>query len=68
MNFGNCHRCGGKVCAIRFIEPERDRNNILTGRVRNAVSHLECDHCLKHFVIDDSFDGAWYYPTRKIVD
>lgn len=68
MNFSTCHQCGGGIQAIRFMEPERDRHNILTGRVRNAVSHLECENCLKCFIVDDSFDGEWYYPTRKIVD
>lgn len=58
-HFGQCNQCGGNIEAVRFIEPERDRHNILTGRKRTAVSHLECDSCLKHFIVDDSMDGPW---------
>lgn len=57
--------CGGTLQMIKFEEKERDRFNVLTGRVRLAVSHMTCDHCLKNVTVDDSFDGPWYYPYRS---
>lgn len=59
-----CDSCGGRIIPIRFIEHERDTYSILTGRVKNAVSHLECNFCMKKIIIDDSFDGDWYYPKQ----
>lgn len=50
--------CGGNIVPVWFVEQERIRN-IPTGRERNAVSHLECDNCLKRICIDDSMDGQW---------
>lgn len=32
-----------------------------TGRKRQAVSHLICEDCLKQQIVDNSFDGEWYY-------
>ena len=62
MDYGICDYCNGKLTPVWFIEEERDNHNIKTGRERQAVSHLVCSNCLANFVVDDSFDGAWYYP------
>lgn len=61
--YGTCE-CGGWLHPVRFIEKEMDRNHGLTGRVRDAVSHLVCDDCLKNVCVDDTFDGPWYFPNR----
>lgn len=57
----NCE-CGGGLHAVRFYEIER-RANIPTGRIRNAVSHLSCDACMRNVCVDDSLDGPWRQVT-----
>lgn len=54
--------CGGTINAIWFEEPEYDRG-VRTGRVREAVSHLECNGCFKSICVDDTFDGPWRYKS-----
>lgn len=58
--YGECPICGADLEPVRFIEEERDIHNRNTGRVRDAVSHLECVVCGKRQIVDDSFDGPWY--------
>lgn len=54
-----CPRCGEALEKIFFIEKEY-RKGIPTGRIRRAVSHLECPVCGHREVVDDSLDGPWY--------
>lgn len=58
MDGMRCDRCGGVAVKVWFTEKETVRG-IPTGRERLAVSHLECDDCGKHFVVDDSMDMPW---------
>lgn len=66
INFGNCSECGISLKAEWFKDIEfYSKSNIPTGRIRYAVNYLYCPCCLKHFCVDDSFDGNWYYERRK---
>lgn len=56
--YGECS-CGTSLIPVFFIEEERNRNNVKTGRKRRAISCLVCPTCLKNFCIDDSFDEKW---------
>jgi hypothetical protein len=56
-----CHKCKHDLTRIYFLQHEYDDNNIKTGRVRNAVSHLLCENCGHQEIIDDSMDGPWYF-------
>ena len=63
MDYGYCE-CGGELYPIWFTEYEYkvvNGSRYNTGRKRSAVSHLVCEQCLKNHVVDDSFDGNWYY-------
>ena len=62
-----CELCGGTIGPIIFVEQEYDRG-VFTGRIRQAISHLECEGCGNKAVIDDSFDGPWMRDTRCIVE
>ena len=59
-----CSRCKGPLLKVWFVEKER-KVGVETGRVRDAVSHLECSHCGKREVVDDSMDLPWRYPGAK---
>ena len=64
LNFGKCPYCNGELRPIWFIEEEtvvRSGHLMKTGRKRQAVSHLICEDCLKQQIVDNSFDGEWYY-------
>lgn len=61
--YGNCE-CGRSLRPMWFTEEETKVESgrmYYTGRERKAVSSLSCDHCLKNYPVDDSFDGEWYY-------
>ena len=57
--YGKCVKCGGFLRPVWFIEKEYYRG-YPTGRKRRAVSHLECEDCLRNVNVDDTFDGDWY--------
>lgn len=61
-DYGTCE-CGGSLQPVWFKEEEtiftRDGYMHKTGRVREAVSHLVCDCCLRNDCVDDSFDLPW---------
>lgn len=58
-----CPRCGASMKPVYFTEEEYEISSAgyryKTGRVRRAVSHFECPHCLNKEAVDDSFDGPW---------
>ena len=61
-NYGVCEECGTPLEAEWFIEKEYEiiyGCEYPTGRTRRAVSCLCCPHCLRQYVVDDSFDGPW---------
>lgn len=59
-----CSRCGGKMEPVMFLEHEYNKNNVPTGRVRRACSHLECTSCLKKETVDGDFlVGEWFRPN-----
>ena len=64
--YGQCDICGHDLVVEEwFKEYEYEpKSNIPTGRVRRAASCLVCPNCLKHYPIDDTFDGNWYYERR----
>lgn len=47
-----CRHCGGEIGPVLFKEEE-------AGRVRIAVSHLECASCGRKIIVDGCFDGPW---------
>jgi uncharacterized ferredoxin-like protein len=60
--YGTCERCGEVRMPVFFTEEERKVTNgimVLTGRKRQACSHLECPNCGKKECVDDTFDGPW---------
>ena len=64
--FGYCPKCAddNKLIPIYFIEHEYIKGK-KTGRIRRAVSHLECAVCGRSFTIDDSFDALWHYENQE---
>lgn len=65
--YGTCDRCGSSLFPIYFTEKETEviaGVMTYTGRVRRAVSHLQCDCCMHEVCVDDSFDGPWYRPQN----
>ena len=63
--YGVCKRCDFPFVPVHFIEEERDKQHMKTGRVRRAVSHLLCESCGKQECVDDTFDGQWFTPAKK---
>ncbi len=64
--YGKCV-CGNNLYPCWFEEQESKVEGgrlIWTNRYRKACSHLECRECFKNYVVDDSFDGAWYEVKR----
>lgn len=62
--YGVCERCETPLNPIWFEEDEYKvtyGSLHKTGRIRRAVSHLECPYCGKRYIVDDSFDVDWYY-------
>lgn len=58
--FGFCE-CGHPLYPVHFIE--RNKN----GKIRMAVSHLECSICGKKECVDDTFDQKkWYSDTKEV--
>lgn len=60
--YGTCDICGSSLFPVWFKEREREVVNgrmSYTGRVRDAVSHLECIGCMRDYPVDDTFDGPW---------
>jgi len=60
----SCPRCDSLMEPVFFMEEEEKTSEegwwkYKTGRVRRAVSHLECPHCFNKECVDDSFDGPW---------
>lgn len=61
-DYGVCEECGTPLEAEWFIEKEYEiiyGAEYPTGRTRRAVNCLYCPHCLRQYVVDDSFDGPW---------
>ena len=58
------YKCGRENCygtpiPVWFTEPEYSKG-YTTGRVRTAVSHLECNRCGKKVCVDgDYLAGEW---------
>lgn len=65
VDYGACSNCGADLVAEWFLEAEME-NHTPTGRYRKAVNTLYCPYCLHEYVCDDSFDGPWFKPIRKI--
>ena len=63
--YGVCKRCDFPFAPVYFMEEERTKQNVLTGRVRKACSHLVCESCGKEECVDDTFDGQWFTPAKK---
>lgn len=65
-DYGKCE-CGCDLVVGEYgIEEEfNPKSNTPTGRVRSIVGYLICPMCLKKFVVDDSFDGNWYYKWER---
>lgn len=64
VDYGVCSKCGANLEPVFFTEEEtKTANGIMykTGRIRHAVSHLECPNCLTKACVDDTFDGPWYH-------
>ena len=64
VNFGKCPYCNGNLKPIWFKKKKkvvRSGHLMKTGRKRQAVSYLICEDCLEQQIVDDSFDGEWYY-------
>lgn len=61
----SCEReyCNGTPIPVWFEEKEYSYNgtyNYATGRVRTAVSHLECNMCGKKICVDGDYKtGEW---------
>ena len=64
--YGVCARCDFPFSPVHFLDEERDKHHLLTGRVRKAVSHLVCECCGKNECVDDTFDGPWFTPSQPI--
>jgi len=60
MNKIDCPRCKSIMIPVKFEQKEYN-NGIPTGRKKVAVSHFLCENCGKETIVDDSFDGPWYY-------
>lgn len=58
-----CGRCGEQMEPVWFTEKEYI-NGVYTGRIRHALSHFICTSCGDKEIVDDSFDGEWYYAGR----
>lgn len=59
--YPKCPRCKTTMHAVWFIEKETEvvkGTLIYTGRVRDNISHFECD-CGNVQPIDDTFAGLW---------
>lgn len=64
--YGNCGYCGEDLIpADCFVEEERDKYNIPTGRVRWAVGYIVCPRCGQIYTVDDSFDGPWHKKEER---
>lgn len=64
MGYGACPVCGEYLQPIWYVEHEEVVENGIryeTGRMKDAVSHLECDRCGHKELVDDTFDGQWHY-------
>ena len=60
--YGECERCGEPLIAEDlYIDYERDKNGILTGRKRLDIGYLICPSCFKKYCVDDSFATQWHY-------
>lgn len=62
--YGVCSRCNYSLSPVYFREEERNKQNVLTGRVRKACSHLVCECCGKQECVDDTFDGPFFTPSE----
>jgi len=65
--YGVCVKCGTPLVPEWFTDKEYNSRGYPTGRVRRAVSHLECPKCWLKECVDDTFDGPWYYPNSAVV-
>lgn len=69
VNYGSCDVCGCGLSPVWFEEIEEiDKKNqprYVTGRVRMACSYLFCENCGRKYMVDDTFDGPWYYEKGE---
>lgn len=60
--YGVCEDCSSPLEPVWFKEEEIKVEHGLmysTGIYRRAVDYLVCPLCLKHFCVDDTYDGPW---------
>ena len=60
--YGKCGQCGEPLMAAElYVDYERDKKGVLTGRQRLDIGYLQCPCCLKKYCVDDSFATPWHY-------
>lgn len=61
--FGRCEDCNIPLAIGDTGKEYEYRNGCKTGRVKIIVGYLICPNCLQKYIVDDTFDGDWYYEN-----